>query len=100
MFMKRITPILHVFLSLELWCAQLYEHGGYDGWFEEVETGNNTLTENRVNGVSSVKVNSGCNFTGYTGIDFSGNLEMMTANTEQVSNNDQFSSYNCECDGR
>ena len=92
--------LLQLCFSLELWCAKLYQDDAYGGWVEEIGVGNNTLAENRANSVSSVKVNAGCNFTGYTDSDFRGNFEALIENTDQVSNDDQFSSYTCECDGK
>ena len=79
----------------ETWCAKVYEHGNYGGWVEDLGTGSNTLSHE--NKVSSVKVQSSCTFTGYVGIDFTGNSETITEDTDIVSNNDQFSSYTCEC---
>ena len=100
-FIEKYTlSLLQLCFSSELWCAKLYQDGAYGGWVEEIGVGNSTLVENRANSVSSVKINAGCNFTGYTDSDFRGNFETLIENTDQVSNNDQFSSYTCECDGR
>ena len=97
---KYTLSLLQLCFSSELWCAKLYQDGTYGGWVEEIGVGNSTLVENRANSVSSVKINAGCNFTGYTDSDFRGNFETLIENTDQVSNDDQFSSYTCECDGK
>ena len=93
-FLNCLCMFSHDIYSVS-WCAKVYEHGSYGGWVEELGIGSNTLSHD--NGASSVKVQSSCTFTGYAGIDFTGTSEIITEDTDLVSNNDQFSSYTCEC---
>ena len=93
----------------ERWCAKLYDDFDYTGRVNHAHTGSKNL-EQFNNVASSIEVREGCIFKGYTDYDHVGDPAIITENypnleryvvsiQQNISYNDQFSSYTCACFG-
>ena len=80
------------------WCAIAYEHhydSGY-GWEEIINQGSKNLIHN--DGLSSVRINTGCTLKLYKHNDYVELLDTLTTDVHFTSAyNDQVSSVSCSC---
>ena len=80
------------------WCARLYEHDDYNGWEQWVsETNYGTPSHN--DAVTSIRVKDGCTLIAYKHINKGTLLEKFTSDVSLLKDNDEISSFSCNCGG-